>query len=121
MIAKMLGDFFERTDWGDLDYMIIDLPPGTSDSPLTIMQLLELDGFVLVTTPQKVSAMNSIRSGLMAKRLNVSLLGIIENMSDGEASKNTQSAMEILQLMLLGIVKLDGRFNSFSDHGKFWC
>lgn len=118
MIAKMLGDFFENTDWGELDYLIIDLPPGTSDSPLTIMQLLELDGFVIVTTPQRIAGMNSIRSGLMAKRLNSSLLGIIENMSDGDISKSTRHVVETLDVILLGSVKLDGRFNSYSDLGK---
>jgi len=120
MIAKMLGDFFENTDWGELDYLIIDLPPGTSDSPLTIMQLLELDGFVIVTTPQRIAAMNSIRSGLMAKRLNSSLLGVIENMSDGNGviSKSTQNVLEKLDVVLLGSVKLDGRYNSYSDIGK---
>jgi ATP-binding protein involved in chromosome partitioning len=118
MIVKMLGDFFENTDWGELDYLIIDLPPGTSDSPLTIMQLLQLDGFVLVTTPQKIAAMNSIRSGLMAKRLNVSLLGVIENMSDGTVSKNTENVMQKLDVPLIGMVKMDQKFNSFSDNGK---
>lgn len=118
LIVKMLGDFFENTDWGELDYLIIDLPPGTSDAPLTIMQVLELDGFILVTTPQRIAAINSIRSGLMAKRLNVSVLGLVENMSDGGVSGSTKEAIEALGTDLLGIVKLDDRFNSYSDSGK---
>ncbi len=118
MIAKMLGDFFENTDWGELDYLIMDLPPGTSDSPLTIMQLLELDGFVIVTTPQKIASLNSIRSGLMAKRLNVSLLGIVENFSGGKASTNTDKVADALGIGLLGIVRTDDKFNTFSDAGR---
>lgn len=118
MIAKMLGEFFENTDWGNLDYLILDLPPGSSDAPLTIMQVLELDGFVIVTTPQKIAAINSIRSGLMAKRLNVGILGVIENMAGEETSQNTQDVVKALNTVLLGSVKFDDRFNSWSDAGK---
>jgi ATP-binding protein involved in chromosome partitioning len=118
LIVKMLGDFFENTDWGELDYLIIDLPPGTSDAPLTIMQVLELDGFVIVTTPQRIAAINSIRSGLMAKKLNVALLGIIENMSDGNVSGNTKDASVALDTNMLGLIKFDGSFNTYSDLGK---
>jgi ATP-binding protein involved in chromosome partitioning len=118
MMAKMLGDFFENTDWGDLDYLILDLPPGSSDAPLTIMQVLQLDGFVLITTPQKIAAINTIRSGIMAKRLNVAILGVIENMSDGKISKNTEELIAALNTQLLGVVKLNGLFNSLSDAGK---
>lgn len=118
LIVKMLGDFFENTEWGELDYLILDLPPGTSDSPLTIMQVLELDGFILVTTPQKIAAINSIRSGLMAKRLNVPLIGLIENMSHGNASSSTKEAIEVLGTDFLGAIALDDRFNGYSDSGR---
>jgi ATP-binding protein involved in chromosome partitioning len=118
MITKMLTEMFERVDWGELDYMIIDLSPGTSDSPLTIMQLLQLDGFVIVTTPQKIAAVNSGRSGLMAKKLNVALLGVVENMSDGTQSKNTTDLLKTLDTTLLGTVRKDEHFNSASDSGK---
>lgn len=118
LIVKMLGDFFENTDWGELDYLIIDLPPGTSDAPLTIMQVLELEGFIIVTTPQRIAAINSIRSGLMAKRLNVALLGLVENMSDENISSNTKDVMEALGTTFLGAVKLDEKFNKYSDAGK---
>ena len=117
IIAKMLSDFFENTDWGNLDYLIIDLPPGTSDAPLTIMQLLDLKGFILVTTPQRISSVNSLRSGLMAKRLNVSILGVIENMSTGAISGNTKSIIDALGTELLGTIKLDSSFNKYSDNG----
>lgn len=118
MIAKMLGEFFENTDWGVLDYLIIDLPPGSSDSPLTIMQLLELDGFVIVTTPQRIAGINSIRSGMMAKRLNAPIIGVVENMSTGTVSESTKRVIESLGTTLLGTVMLSPQFNSMSDSGK---
>jgi len=118
MIVKMLSEFFENTEWGELDYLILDLPPGSSDAPLTIMQVLDLDGFVIVTTPQKIAAINSIRSGLMAKRLNVGVLGVVENMSGGAVSKNTEEVMRVLDTGLLGTVRQDDRFNAMSDLGK---
>jgi ATP-binding protein involved in chromosome partitioning len=118
MITKMLGEMFEGMDWGELDYLIIDLSPGTSDAPLTIMQLLELDGFVIVTNPQKIAAVNSTKSGLMAKRLNVSLLGVVENMSGGSASVNTSEMLKTLDTELLGTVSSDPSFNSLSDSGR---
>jgi ATP-binding protein involved in chromosome partitioning len=98
--------------------LIIDLPPGTSDSPLTIMQVLELDGFIIVTTPQKIAAINSIRSGLMAKRLNVPIIGIIENMSNEEISEYTKDVMKNLDTNLLGCIAFNKKFNDYSDSGK---
>ncbi|HUY69951.1 MAG TPA: P-loop NTPase [Candidatus Baltobacteraceae bacterium] len=118
IITKMLGDFFENTDWGELDYLIVDLPPGTSDAPLTIMQLLDLDGFVIVTTPQRIAATNSIRSGLMAKRMSVSVLGVVENMSSGTISDNTKGVAEALGVEVLGVVEQNQIFNACSDAGK---
>ncbi len=118
IIVKMLYDFFENTEWGELDYLIIDLPPGTSDAPLTIMQVLDLDGFVIVTTPQRVAGINSIRSGLMAKRLNVSILGVVENMSSGEPSKSTGMVVSTLDTRLLGTVKMNPLFSMASDEGR---
>lgn len=117
MITKMLGELFENTDWGELDYLVIDLPPGTSDSPLTIMQVLDLDGFVIVTTPQKIAGINSMRSGLMAKKLSVALLGVVENMSSGTHSESTAEVLKVLDSELLGTVKYDTAFNTMSDLG----
>jgi len=117
MVAKMVSDFFENTEWGALDYLIIDLSPGTSDSPLSIMQLLELDGFVLVTTPQHIPAINTVRSGMMARRLGVSVLGVVENMSDGKARGGKEVADE-LKCDLIGTVKLNPKLGELSDSGK---
>jgi ATP-binding protein involved in chromosome partitioning len=69
------------TEWGDLDYLVVDLPPGTSDAPLTIMQLLQMDGFVVVTTPQELAKIDAKRSINMIKKMNVPVLGVVENFS----------------------------------------
>lgn len=118
IVVKMLGDFFENTDWGALDYLIIDLPPGTSDAPLTIMQVLDLDGFVIVTNPQKIAGMNSIRSGLMAKRLGVAVIGVVENMSNGTPSEKTLDVVKTLDTEFLGSVERKNEFADMTDNGK---
>lgn len=118
IVTKMLGDFFENTEWGPLDYLVIDLPPGTSDSPLTIMQVLDLDGFIIVTNPQKIAGVNSIRSGLMAKRLGVQVLGVVENMSEGEPSQKTNEVVSTLGTEFLGAVPRERRIAEMTDSGK---
>lgn len=116
MIGKMVREFFENTEWGELDYLIMDLPPGTSDAPLSIIQLLDLDGFILVTTPQKIASVNTIRSGMMAKRLGVAVLGVVETMSDGEP-EGAKDVSEIIGCEILGTIKLDSKFGQLSDIG----
>ena len=117
MKSKMLREFFENTSWGELDYIIIDLPPGTSDTPLSPMQLLSLDGIILVTTPQTIAAKNAIRSGMMAKRMNVSILGIVETMS-GAGLKGAKDAAEKLNTAVLGSIRYSEKFDALSDSGK---
>lgn len=117
MVAKMLSEFLEATEWGELDYLILDCSPGTSDSNLSIMQLLDMDGFVLVTTPQHIAAINAIRSGMMAKRLGVSVMGVVENMSNGGVAGGKEVA-DALKCRLLGEVKSSQSFNKLSDSGK---
>ncbi len=81
MLTKAINDFLSLTDWGELDYLIIDMPPGTSDAPITIMQLLtDLDGFVVVTTPQLLATTDMNRSINMIKNLGKHVLGVVENM-----------------------------------------
>jgi Mrp family chromosome partitioning ATPase len=118
LIAKLVEDFMQNTAWGELDYLVIDLPPGTSDSPLSIMQLLDMDGFILVTTPQHIAALNTIRSGLMIKRLNVAVLGVIENMSTADNLGGGKEVAEALNTELLGTIPYNEKFNKFSDSGK---
>jgi ATP-binding protein involved in chromosome partitioning len=79
MIHNALNQFLQLTDWGDLDFMVVDMPPGTSDAPLTVMQTLEMDGFVSITTPQALALLDAKRSINMIKKLNVEVLGVVEN------------------------------------------
>jgi len=81
MIHNTILQFLQMTDWGDLDYLVVDLPPGTSDAALTIMQTLPVDGFVVVTTPQELAMVDALRSINMIKKLNLRILGVVENFS----------------------------------------
>ena len=81
MVHNAITQFFQTTDWGELDFLIVDLPPGTSDAPLTVMQTLQLDGFVIVTTPQALAKLDAKRSVNMVRKMNINILGVVENMS----------------------------------------
>ena len=81
MIHNAINQLLQSTDWGELDYLVIDLPPGTSDAPLTVMQTLDMDGFVIVTTPQELAKIDAIRSVNMIKKLKIDVLGVVENFS----------------------------------------
>ncbi len=81
MITKTIQQFFTSVEWGDLDYLLVDLPPGTGDAQLSLCQTVPLDGGVIVTTPQEAS-LGVVRKGIaMFEKVNVPILGIIENMS----------------------------------------
>lgn len=77
----LLKQFTEDVQWGNLDYLIVDLPPGTGDEPLSIVQLMQPDGAIIVTTPQEVALLDSRKAVNFAKKVNVPVIGIIENMS----------------------------------------
>lgn len=81
MLGKALQQLMKDTNWGDLDYMIIDLPPGTGDVQLTLCQKIPMTGAVIVTTPQDMALLDVRRACEMFKKLNVPILGIIENMT----------------------------------------
>lgn len=78
---NMLVSFLSSADWGELDFLIIDLPPGTADVPLSAMQLSALDCLILVSTPTKESMLDTARAANMAKKLGIKILGLVENMS----------------------------------------
>lgn len=81
MIMKTIQQFFSSVDWGNLDYLLIDLPPGTGDAQLSLCQTVPLDGGVIITTPQEAS-LGVVRKGIaMFQKVNVPILGIVENMS----------------------------------------
>jgi ATP-binding protein involved in chromosome partitioning len=81
MVHKLLQQFIEDVEWGDLDYLVVDLPPGTGDAQLSLSQLLPITGAVMVTTPQEVSVIDVEKALGMWKRVEVPVLGLIENMS----------------------------------------
>ncbi len=81
MITKTIQQFFHAVEWGELDYLLVDLPPGTGDAQLSLCQTVPLDGGIIVTTPQEAS-LGVVRKGIaMFEKVNVPILGIIENMS----------------------------------------
>jgi len=81
MIMKAVQQFVQNVKWGDLDILLIDLPPGTGDAQLSLVQTLPLDGAVLVTTPQLAATQVARKGGLMFQKVNVPILGVAENMS----------------------------------------
>ncbi|MCG3138429.1 MAG: Iron-sulfur cluster carrier protein [Phycisphaerae bacterium] len=81
MVHGAVKQFLEQVDWGELDYLIVDLPPGTGDVPLTLAQSIPMTGSVVVCTPQDVALLDATRAVRMYQQLNVPCLGIIENMS----------------------------------------
>jgi ATP-binding protein involved in chromosome partitioning len=81
MIQKTIQQFVMAVDWGELDFLLVDLPPGTGDAQLSLCQIVPLDGGVIVTTPQEAS-LGVVRKGIaMFEKVNVPILGIVENMS----------------------------------------
>ena len=79
MVHNAITQLLQSTEWGELDFLVIDLPPGTSDSPLTVMQSIPMDGFVVVTTPQELAKIDAMRSINMIRTLRVDVLGVVEN------------------------------------------
>ena len=81
IIAGVVKQFWEEVLWGDLDYLFVDMPPGTGDVPLTVFQSLPLDGVVIVTSPQDLVQMIVKKAFYMARQMNIPVLGIVENYS----------------------------------------
>jgi len=81
LIGHAITQFWEETLWGKLDYLIVDLPPGTADAPLTVMQQLPISGIIIVFTPQELTAMVVRKAVKMARQMNKAILGVVENMS----------------------------------------
>ncbi len=81
MLHSAVTQFVRDTDWGDLDYLIIDMPPGTGDVALTLSQLVPATGAIVVCTPQKVALLDAIKAIAMFNKVNIPILGVVENMS----------------------------------------
>jgi len=128
MVHGAIQQFFRDVLWGKLDYLLIDLPPGTGDVQLTLSQLVPLTGAITVTTPQEV-ALHDVRKGIMMfKKVNVPILGVIENMSYhvcshcGERSEifshgGGERAAEKFEVPFLGRIPLDTAIRQGGDMG----
>jgi len=134
MINSVIRQMFQDVEWGDLHFLLVDLPPGTSDAPLTVFQSLPLHGVVVVTTPQDLALMVVGKAINMAKTLSeqiapVKILGLIENMSHavcpqcGEkieifGKSKAQDAAKKASIPFLGAVPVDPEIARLSDEGK---
>ena len=81
IISSVLQQFYSDVDWGDIDVMFVDMPPGTSDAPLTVYQQLPVDGIIIVTSPQELVSLIVKKAVNMAEQMGIPILGIVENMS----------------------------------------
>jgi len=81
LIAGVIRQFWEDVRWGNLDYLIVDLPPGTADAPLTVLQSLPVSGIIIVSTPQELTSMVVRKAVNMARQMNKPIVGVVENMS----------------------------------------
>ena len=81
VIANVVKQFWAEVNWGDVDYMFVDMPPGTGDVPLTVFQSLPVDGIIVVSTPQELVSMIVSKAVNMAKEMHIPILGLVENMS----------------------------------------
>jgi Mrp family chromosome partitioning ATPase len=129
LIGKAIQQFWEEVLWGKLDYLIVDLPPGTADAPLTVMQTLPVSGVVIVLSPQELAAMVVKKAVRMAKQMSVPIVGVVENMSyftlpdSGKRlelfgkSKGKEMA-EIAGAPLLAQIPIDPELARLCDEGK---
>lgn len=127
MVTKTIQQFAQNVNWGELDLLLIDLPPGTGDAQLTLAQTVPLDGALIVTTPQRAAVTVAQRGAQMFGKVQVPLIGVAENMSFLEMPDGTRqhlfgegggaAAAEALETAFLGQVPLDGRIREGSDKG----
>ncbi|MFV0479736.1 MAG: Mrp/NBP35 family ATP-binding protein [Anaerorhabdus sp.] len=130
IIAGMVKQFYSDVLWEDIDYLVVDMPPGTGDVPLTVFQSLPIDGCIMVTSPQELVKMVVGKAVSMAKMMNVPIIGMIENMSYiqcDECSKilypfgegKTEAAAKEYGVDFLGKLPLNPMFSILSDQGNF--
>ena len=129
VISGILKQFLIDTNWADLDYLIVDLPPGTGDIPLTLAQTIPITGILVITTPQDVASNVAVKAIGMFQKLNVPMLGVVENMSHFECSKCTekhyifgqggaQKISDKHNIPFLGEIPLNSGIMKGSDLGK---
>ncbi len=129
MLHGAITQFLRDTRWGELDYLIIDMPPGTGDIALTLSQLLPLTGAVVVCTPQEVALLDAVKAIAMFRKVNINVLGMVENMSgflcpdcgkryDIFGSGGAKNKAAELDLPFLGEVPINMAIRELGDAGK---
>lgn len=129
MLDGVIKQFLREVEWGELDYLVIDLPPGTSDAQLTLCQNVPLSGVVTISTPQDVALMDAKKGFLMFEKMQVPMLGIIENMSFFECPHchekteifshgGAKKAAENLGVDFLGAIPIELKVRTGGDEGK---
>jgi len=132
MLHQALTQFLRDTAWGELDYLIIDLPPGTGDVALTLSQLLPLSGAVVVCTPQDVALLDAVKAISMFRKVGIEVLGMVENMShfvctqcgarhDIFGSGGARRKAAELDVPFLGEVPLNTQLRVHGDEGRVWA
>jgi ATP-binding protein involved in chromosome partitioning len=128
MVTRYTQQFLRQVEWGELDYLVLDLPPGTGDIQLTIVQTVALAGAIIVTTPQEVALIDARKASTMFEKVNVPVLGLIENMSyfespsDGKrydifGSGGGEREARRLRVPLLGQIPIDIATRESGDRG----
>ena len=129
LISNTIKQFWEDVLWGKLDYLLIDLPPGTADAPLTVMQSFPISGVIIVFTPQDLTAMIVRKAVNMAQKMNKSVLGVVENMSylhlpdmdkriEIFGPSRGEEMAQSSKAPLLGQLPLDPELARLCDHGE---
>ncbi|MBP90138.1 MAG: ATP-binding protein [Planctomycetaceae bacterium] len=129
MLHGAITQFLRDTRWGELDYLIIDMPPGTGDIALTLSQLLPLTGAVIVCTPQEVALLDAVKAIAMFRKVNINVLGMVENMSgficpdcnqryDIFGSGGARQRAEELDVPFLGDVPIQMQIRELGDAGR---
>ena len=129
MLDGVIKQFLRDVDWGELDYLVVDMPPGTSDAQLTLCQNVPLDGTVIISTPQDVALMDARKGLLMFQKMKVPILGMVENMSFYECPKcshreeifshgGAEKAAKELDLDFLGAIPIELKVRTGGDEGK---
>jgi ATP-binding protein involved in chromosome partitioning len=119
MLHGAIRQFFTDVEWGKLDYMIVDLPPGTGDAPLSLAQSFPLTGVIIVTQPQDVAVSDALRSIAMFETLNVPVLGVVENMAgDFFGTGGGEKLAKDRNVAFLGRVPLDAEVRKGGDYGR---
>ena len=128
MIAGVVTQFWSDVMWGDLDYLFVDMPPGTGDVPLTVFQSLPVDGIIIVTSPQELVSVIVAKAVKMANMMNIPIIGIVENMSYVECpdcgkkisvfgESHVEATAAEYNLKLLGRLPINPEFAKLCDAG----